>query len=132
MRQRRIGTLGGVALALVIMALAGCASSGGSSGGTSPSTLTRAQLVDTRQSTLFSAVQMLRPNWLRARGSNSLSGSSEVVLYVNGAPYGTVRDLNAIPIEAVEDIRYMSASEAGARYGTTAGNSGLLLVRTRN
>jgi hypothetical protein len=51
---------------------------------------------------------------------------------LNGAPFGTVSDLNSISIDAVEDIRYMSASEAGARYGTTAGNSGLLLVRTRN
>ena len=132
MRQRKIGNLGGVALMLAIMTLAGCASSGGSSGGGSPSTLTRAQLVETRQGSLYQAVQTLRPNWLRARGSNSLSGSSEVVLYVNGSPYGTVRDLNTISIDAVEDIRYMSASEAGARYGTTAGNSGLLLVRTRN
>ncbi len=131
MRQRKNGTLGGVALMLVTMALAGCASSGSSSGGGSPNTLTRAQLVETRQSTLYQAIQTLRPNWLRARGSNSLSGASEVSLYVNGSPYGTVRDLNSISIDAVEDVRYMSASEAGARYGTTAGNSGLLLVRTR-
>jgi hypothetical protein len=117
---------------LTMMALAGCASSGGSSGGGSPSTLTRAQLLETRQGTLYSAVQTLRPNWLRSRGTTSLSGSSQVVLFLNGAPFGTVSDLNSISIDAVEDIRYMSASEAGARYGTTAGNSGLLLVRTRN
>ncbi len=132
MRQGQKGTWGAVALMLTMMALAGCASSGGSSGGGSPSTLTRAQLLETRQGTLYSAVQTLRPNWLRSRGTTSLSGSSQVVLFLNGAPFGTVSDLNSISIDAVEDIRYMSASEAGARYGTTAGNSGLLLVRTRN
>lgn len=131
MRQWKIGTLGGTALMLATMTLAGCASAGGSSSGGSSNALTRAQLIETRQSTLYMAVQTLRPNWLRARGNASLTGSSEVVLYVNGSPYGTVRDLNSIPIDAVEDVQYMSASEAGARYGTSAGNSGLLLVRTR-
>jgi hypothetical protein len=132
MRQRKIGALGGVALVLATMTLAGCASGGGSSSGGSPNVITRAQLIETRQNNLYTAIQTLRPQWLRARGASSLSGSSEVVLFVNEAPYGTVSDLSSISIEAVEDVRFMSASEAGARYGTVAGASGVLLVRTRS
>ena len=132
MREWKIGSLGGVALVLATMTLAGCASTAGSSDGGSPNTLTGEQLIATRQGSLYQAVQTLRPYWLRPRGANSLSGPSEVVLFVNGSPYGTVRDLNTITIDSVMEIQFMSASEAGARYGTTAGSSGVLLVRTRS
>lgn len=110
------------------LGLGACASTGG--GGTSSaSVITGEQLIETRQSNLYAAIQALRPSWLRSRGSASISTPSEVVLFVNEAPYGTVSNLSSIPIDAVLDVRYLSASEAGSRYGTAAGNAGLLLVR---
>ena len=92
--------------------------------------LTQAQLVESRQTNLYLAVQSLRPRWLRGRGANSVTSPSEVVVFLNEAPFGTVRDLANIPIDAVVELRYLSAGEAGARYGTLAGSSGLILVRT--
>jgi len=113
---------------VAVVALGACASSSG--GGGSPSTvITGQQLVETRQSNLYTAIQALRPAWLRSRGNTSLSGPSEVALFVNEAPYGNVSNLSSIPIDAVLDVRYLPASEAGSRYGTAAGNAGLLLVR---
>lgn len=127
-RDRLVRSL---AIAVVLVASAACASTGGSSSTSSSGVITGEQLVATNQSNLYQALQTLRPQWLRSRGTSSLSGPTEVMLFLNEAPYGTVNDLSSIPIDAVTDIRFLSASEAGSRYGTAAGNGGLLLVRTR-
>lgn len=115
-------------LAVLALALGGCASTGGGSGG-SFGVLTREQLVETRQPDLLQAVQALRPQWLRARQA-SIEGWSYVQVFLNGAHYGTVDQLRNISIDAVVDVRYMSASEAAGRFGTVAGNAGTVLVRT--
>ncbi len=118
-------------LLLLALSLGACATSGGSGGGGSSNTLTGEQLIESGRSDLLSALQDLRPTWIRGRGTNSVNSSSEVIVFLNGAPYGTVRDLRSLPLEAVLDVQFLSASEAGARYGTLAGSSGLVLVRTR-
>lgn len=131
--MRSAGTrVWGTVILLLLLSAGGCASSGGGSGGGSANSLTREQLIETRQPSLYQAIQALRPRWLRARGAASLSGPTEVTVFLNETPYGTVQNLSSIPIEAVQDVRYLSASEAGARYGTNAGNGGLILVRTRS
>lgn len=128
MQKARFGTVAVGMLA--ILAAGGCATSSSGGSGGSADVLTHEQLVESRQSNLYLAVQSLRPRWLRTRGTNSLTSASEVAVFVNEAPFGTVRDLANIPIDAVVELRYMSAGEAGARYGTAAGSSGLILVRT--
>lgn len=129
--SKRKGRGVGVLLAVFMtLGIGACAStSGGGGGGGSANVITGEQLIETRQSNLYAALQVLRPAWLRSRGSTSISSPSEVTLFVNEAPYGTVNNLSSIPIDAVLDVRYLSASEAGSRYGTAAGNGGLLLVR---
>ncbi|MEX2471449.1 MAG: hypothetical protein WEA34_04675, partial [Gemmatimonadota bacterium] len=129
--RRRIGTGASMVLLLVALSVGACATTGGSGGGASSDTLTGEQLIEARHTDLLEAVQNLRPTWIRGRGANSINSSSEVIVFLNGAPYGTVSDLRSIPLDAVVDVRFLSASEAGARYGTLAGSSGLLLVRTR-
>lgn len=133
MRTKPFGLLGNMAVVMVLVGAGACASSGASgASATSRVVITGEQLLATNQSNLYQALQNLRPQWLRSRGSATLSGPTEVMLFVNEAPYGTVNDLSGIPIDAVQDIRFLNASEAGSRYGTAAGAGGLLLVRTRS
>ncbi len=129
--RRRIGTGGGTVLLLLALSVGACATTGGSGGGASSNVLTGEELIASRHNDLLGALQNLRPSWIRGRGTNSVNYSSEVVVFLNGNPYGTVSDLRSIPVDAVLDVQFMSASEAGARYGTLAGSSGLVLVRTR-
>lgn len=129
--RRRIGTGGGTVLLLLALSVGACATTGGSGGGSSSDVLTGEELIASRHNDLLGALQNLRPSWIRGRGTNSVNYSSEVVVFLNGNPYGTVSDLRSIPVDAVLDVQFMSASEAGARYGTLAGSSGLVLVRTR-
>lgn len=127
-----IAAIRGTMLLLLGLSLGACASTPGSGSGGLGDVLTREQLLESRHPDLFTALQNLRPTWIRGRGANSVNLSSEVVVFMNGSPYGTVSDLRSIPIDVVLDVQFMTASEAGARYGTLAGSSGLLLVRTRS
>lgn len=130
-KTKRFGLLGSMAVLTVLVGTGACASGGSGSSSGSATVITGEQLMATNQNNLFQALQNLRPQWLRSRGSASLTSPTQVMLFVNEAPYGTVNDLSSIPIDAVQDIRFLNASEAGSRYGTAAGAGGLLLVRTR-
>lgn len=130
-KTKRFGLLGSMAVLTVLVGTGACASGGSGSSSGSSTVITGEQLMATNQNNLFQALQNLRPQWLRSRGSASLTSPTQVMLFVNEAPYGTVNDLSSIPIDAVQDIRFLNASEAGSRYGTAAGAGGLLLVRTR-
>ena len=133
MKSKRNRLLGGFALATLLVVSGACASTGsGSSGSGGASVVTGQQLVETNRSDLYQALQSLRPQWLRSRGTTSLSGPTEVAVFLNDTPYGTVRDLASIPIDAVADVRFLTATEAGGRYGTLAGSGGLILIRTRS
>ena len=113
-----------------LLLAAGCASSGQRSGDPTGA-ITGAELVATGHRDLHEALRALRPNWLRARGPGRLSGEvAEVTVFLNETPYGTVRDLSRIPLNAVRDVRYMSPSDATTRYGLSGGSAGLVLVRT--
>lgn len=132
MKTQRFGLVGSMAVVAVVLASGACASTGSSDLGSAAGAITGEQLLATNQNNLFQALQNLRPQWLRSRGSTSLSSPTRVMLFVNESPYGTVNDLSNIPIDAVRDIRFLTASEAGSRYGTAAGSGGLLLLRTRS
>lgn len=127
-RLKAVPTVGALAL---LLAVGGCASgSGGGGSNDSSGALTGERLIETRQSNLHDAIQSLRPRWLRARGAATFTGRSEIQVFLNGSPYGNIGSLSSIPLDAVRDVRFISASEAGSRYGTSAGNVGVLLVRT--
>lgn len=123
--------LAGTGVLLLALFLAGCATGGEErSGGTGA--VTGDQLVETGQTDLLEALRILRPQWLRARSSARLTGERpEVTVFVNETPFGTVGVLSSIPLAAVEEVRYMSASDATTRYGMSGGAAGLILVRTR-
>lgn len=82
--------------------------------------------------TAYDAVHQLRPLWLRTRGSDTFSGGRDpIVLYMNGARIGTISQLRDIPINDVQEIRFLDAIEATRLYGT-GHRSGAITVRTRS
>jgi hypothetical protein len=132
MKLKRFRLLGGFALATVLVASGACASTGSGGSGGSAGVVTGEQLMNTNRNDLYQAIQSIRPQWLRSRGTTSVTSPTQVAVFLNDSPYGTVRDLASIPIDAVADVRFLSATEAGGRYGTLAGSGGLILVRTRS
>ena len=70
------------------------------------------------------AISLLRPRWLRARGSTSVG------VVIDGRMHQTRDDLAQIPIAIVERITFMTPADATARYGTGF-FAGAIVVTTR-
>ncbi len=91
--------------------------------------IARDEVAETRVSTAFDLVQSLRPQWLRARGSNSLrivtrgdanwvADESPIIVYQDGRVLGPgVELLRSIPHASIEQVEYFDAAEAQQRWG---------------
>lgn len=120
-----------IAVAAFLLTLAACASSDAEPRApVDRSLLTRAEIQTAPASNAFDLVRELRPAWLQVRGPNSLSRVAEVSVYVDGMRRGGPDALSGIRTESIEEMRYLSAREAQARYGLD-NTSGAILVRTR-
>ncbi len=113
------------AFALVI-GLAGCASGGGGSGGGGRANLlTVADMSEVQQLSVYQAIQRLRPRWLRQR-SNRLPN-----VYIDGSRRtGGLDDLRSMRTSEVQEMQYLSGSDATTRFGT-GNDGGAILVTTR-
>jgi len=82
--------------------------------------ITEEELAQSSARNGLQAVQMLRPDWLRGRGSASIRDVSPaaVIVYVNDQRLGGVNELEQLNVTAIKSLRFMSASEATNRYGT--------------
>ncbi len=106
--------------------LAGCASSGGGGGGGGSSTrLTQEELAEVPQLDAFQAVQRLRSQWLRSRGGNTPQVVSDGMRQQDG-----IESLRRFRVSDIEELRYMSATEATNRFGTGF-DGGAILVTTK-
>jgi hypothetical protein len=121
-----------LALGTILTGALACASSGAVTGGTGP--ITRAELEDhSMLRDAYEVVQRLRPSWLRSRGRSSIQSSTAhlAVVYVDNIRMGGPSSLRVVSVDAIEEIRYLGASEATTRYGTGHAG-GVILVLTRN
>ena len=79
------------------------------------------------------AVQRLRPRFLMTRGAmsvkNKTAGSTHVS--IDGGPLLAVDALSRLRPSQLLEIRYLSASDAAQRFGTTAGSGGVIMVRSK-
>lgn len=78
------------------------------------------------------AVQQLRPDWLRTRGSTSIRSAepATVVVYVDGQRYGGAETLEQFTVGSFKQLRYYSATEATNRWGT-GHSGGVIYLSTR-
>jgi hypothetical protein len=119
-----------IVLVVAIVSVA-CASSGSSSGRGVGNVLTYDDLFASNQTTVYLAIQTLRPAWLRTRGQTSVDAATVVTVFVDGTPRGNVSDLMSMFVTNVVDVTYFSASDAVFRFGTIAGSGGSIEINTR-
>ena len=83
--------------------------------------------------TLYDTIARLRPNWLAAHGSSSLTagGSDYAVVYVDGHRYGELESLRNIESFQVANVRYYDVTEAGAMFGVRGGTGGVIDVKMK-
>ena len=123
-----------------LVVLAACSSSTAASKASTPDTpgatpaanqprasrdlITRAQIDNTPAQDAFELVQRIRPEFLRERGQSSISrGPALPVVYMDGVRRGGPDILRTIRSNEIEEIRFISATDATTRWGTehTAG-----------
>jgi len=128
MRRRSSTSLVVLALALAF-GVSACASGGGG-GGSRPAGATNNRIVKAELEPLsaldaYQAIQRLRPQWLQSR-----SGEPPV-LYVDGARRSNLGDLQTMRSMNVEQMEYMSATDASNRYGTGHNGGAILVTSSR-
>lgn len=82
---------------------------------------------------VLEAVRRLRPSFLMSRGASSIKNTTAGTVHVSidGAPLLTVDNLSRLRPAQVAEIRYLSATDAAQRFGTSAGSGAVILVRSR-
>ena len=87
--------------------------------------------------TLSQLLHELRPQWVRAEGTQILLPNGAVTaarggvqVYLNGALIGGLQALDKVSIDAVTGIQFLSGQTAALRYGANAEDGAILLTAT--
>jgi hypothetical protein len=82
--------------------------------------ITETEVKESSARDAYHAVQLLRPDWLRSRGSVSMRDPTppQVIAYVDGQRYGGVGSLEQFRVGSFKEIRFYTGSEATSRWGT--------------
>ncbi|MBI4502291.1 MAG: hypothetical protein HY700_14170 [Gemmatimonadetes bacterium] len=81
--------------------------------------------------TAYDLVQALRPTWLSSRGATTiLLEETGISVYVDGTKRGSIDELRSIPRDQVQEMRFLSATDAATRYGLN-NQSGAIEVTTK-
>jgi hypothetical protein len=89
------------------------------------STITNEELQATRETSLYNAIQRLRPEWLRSRGATSIAsgmagnqGADAINVYQDLQKLGSLDVLRSMPLTQAGSLKFYSAGEAQQRFGT--------------
>lgn len=128
----RLPLLSALVLFLTLGALNACATSERSGSGGSGNVLESEAIEGVSATDAYQAIQNLRPRWLRSRGQISIQSQDAgmPVVYVDGMSYGDVGSLRQISTNTIEEIEFISASDATTRFGTGHAG-GVIMVRTK-
>jgi hypothetical protein len=131
-------------LALVLV-LAGCGTRSAAEGSAprrQANTITADEILqEARTQNAFELIRALRPNWLQSRGAQSLGQPSaagaatgaqiqSVMVYIDGTRLGPPQMLQQILARDVAEARFLSPTEAFARFGSDHA-AGAILITTR-
>jgi hypothetical protein len=91
--------------------------------------LTKEQIAENHFNTAFDAVEALRSNWLKARGTDSFQTPSEVVVYLDNTRLGGTDTLREIAANTITYMRFFDGVAATGRWGIGHG-AGVIFVST--
>ena len=75
-------------------------------------------------SSLYDAIEKLRPNFLQSHGATSFSNQTTeyASVYVDEHPYGEIGQLRSLVTGQIGMVRYYNAMAAQQKFGLTSGN----------
>jgi hypothetical protein len=81
----------------------------------------------------YEVVAVLRPHWMQRRGQISFQNpeAGQVIVYLNGMRVGGAEYLRQLSVLDVVSMRFISATEAGARFGIQQNGGAAILVNTQ-
>jgi hypothetical protein len=106
-------------LCILLCWTASCASTGGAQKSTnSDALITRDDIENSHQPTLYDVVRALRPNWLRSPPTAVRAEANYTInVYLDSQRAGGVEVLQQMPSTSASSIRFYGASEAQSRFG---------------
>lgn len=115
---------------LALLTLVACATTTPARRGASSDILTLEEIQVSRAGNAYELLQELRPQFLRSRGAISVNDprAGYPVVYVNDVLHGDLETLRSILVREIDEIRYISASDATTRWGT-GHTGGVIQVR---
>jgi glutaredoxin-related protein len=123
-----------VAIGLVVLLMAGCASSQAGGIVSTREILTAEEISKTTALTAYDAIQIRRPAFLAGAQRRALRDADQPdtrpVVYVNGVFYGEVESLRDILVREIKEIRFLEANDATRVLGS-AHVGGVILVTTK-
>jgi hypothetical protein len=119
------------ALFPLLLILASCAASSGGGPRRSARTLFADEITEAGVITAAGAIEQLRPQWLNTRSTPTANNpdGSPPTLYLDGIRMDSIRELERIRASRVEEMRFLSPTDATNRYGT-GHTGGAILVTT--
>jgi hypothetical protein len=118
------------ALAAGILAAVWACSSGSRVPSRSADVITAEDMAAVNLPTAFDVVERLRPHFLRPRGPTTVVSDTRLVVYQDNLNLGGVDMLRQIRAAELQEIRFLSASDATTRFGT-GHPGGAIIVTTR-
>jgi len=105
--------VGGLVIVSLIVFGSACASSQGSERSDRDSSrITAEELSNVQADDLLEVVQLLRPRWLRMRGSRSIRSDTEIVVFRDRARLGGIDELRSLTVSSAAWLEYMDAATA--------------------
>lgn len=102
------------------------------------SIITASELAESGAQNLYQAVQILRPQWLRARPRTTMGASSSrtgggstadaTVVYLDQTRYGGLSSMQQLTLGGVQEMRFYDGVEATNRFGT-GHTAGAIVIR---
>ena len=83
------------------------------------------------ENNLFDAIERMRPRWLQVRSVTSVRGPTPIVVYRDNARIGGVDVLHSMRIEGIQEVRFISATDATTRWGTGVGSGVIEVISAR-
>lgn len=117
------------AVLLLVLACSGATSAGGSQSGSSQNLITAADIEQQHFANAHEVISALRPHWIQSRSpSFGASGRLGVMVYLDNNRLGGPEFLRQVAAGQIESARYLSATEATARYGTNHADGAILIM----
>ncbi len=118
------------ALAPLLLLLLSCATVPSSRAVRDRARVTEEELMATHATTLYDALQQIRPEFLRTRGISSIQNPKADIprVFVDNVEMGDVEFLKTLNIADVAEVQHLSAEQATTRWGTGYVGGALLVL----